>query len=77
MGINPTVEMVTAGQTVRKVADEIGVHYSTVSRWCSKHKAGEPLSDKKRCERPSLQTKVSKMVIRKNDDLPDSWQEGS
>ena len=60
------VGMVTAVQTVRKVADEIGVHYSTVSRWCSKHKAGEPLSDKKRCGRPSVQTKVSKMVLSKS-----------
>lgn len=60
------VGMVTAGQTVRKVADEIGVHYSTVSRWCSKHKAGEPLSDKKRCGRPSVQTKVSKIVLSKS-----------
>ena len=60
------VGMMMAGLTTRQVAQELEVHFSSVSRWHHKHKSGKPLSDRKRSGRPTVQTKISKIVLAKS-----------
>ena len=63
---NRAIGMILAGQTTRQVGEILDVHYSLVSRWMQKYRNEESLEDRKRSGRPSVQNRISKMVISKS-----------
>jgi transposase len=60
------VGMILGGKSSREVAKALKVNQSSVVRWFQKHNSGEDLSDRKRSGRPTVMSKISKMVVSKS-----------
>lgn len=60
------VGMILGGKSSREVAKALEVNQSSVVRWFQKHNSGEDLSDRKRSGRPTVMSKISKMVVSKS-----------
>ena len=60
------VGMMLAGKSSREVGRALQVHQSLVVRWFKKYREGQPLIDRQRSGRPTVQTKISKMVLTKS-----------
>ena len=58
--------MMMTGKSSREVGKVLGVDHSSVSRWYKRYQDGESLLDRKRSGRPTVQTKVSKLVLAKS-----------
>ena len=60
------VGMLIAGKSSREVGKYLDVNQSVEARWYKKYKNGEPLTDRKRSGRPTVQTKIFKLILAKH-----------
>ena len=60
------IGMMMTGKSSREVGKVLGVDHSSVSRWYKRYQDGESLIDRKRSGRPTVQKKVSKLVLAKS-----------
>ena len=60
------IGMMMTGKSSREVGKVLGVDHSSVSRWYKRYQDGESLIDQKRSGRPTVETKVSKLVLAKS-----------